>query len=444
MARPIVAIVGRPNVGKSTLFNRLVGRKIAIVEAEPGITRDRLYSDAEWVGHDFVVTDTGGIILNDRDPITSQVTEQARLAMEEADVILFILDVTTGITPTDWEVAELLRRANKPVFVVVNKVDNTKLEREAAEFYTLGLGDVYTISANQGREVGDLLDKVIDAFPKDRATEDLPEDIIRLSIIGRPNVGKSSMLNAIIGVERVIVSDIPGTTRDAIDIRFQHEEHDMLLIDTAGIRRASKIQGSIEYYTVLRSIRAIERSDVALLIIDAGEGITEGDKRVGGYAHEAGKGVVIVVNKWDLRRSGENRMSIKEFTEEVRKEFAYLAYAPVVYTSALNKAGVKEVLDTAVDVAENHALRVPTGELNRIIQDAVDAHPLTEKGKEFKVRYVTMASVKPPTIILFVNRPEMFHFSYQRYLENRIRKVYNYEGTPIRIFARKAEKEKKG
>jgi GTP-binding protein len=443
MDRSIVAIVGRPNVGKSTLFNRIVGKRIAIVEAEPGITRDRLYSESEWLNHEFVITDTGGIILNDKDPIASQVTAQAQLAMEEADVIVFVVDVTTGITPTDWEVAELLRRANKPVFVVVNKVDNQKLEREAAEFYALGLGDIYTASALSGREIADLLDAIVAAFPQGEKPEELPEDIIRLSIIGRPNVGKSSTLNAILGEERVIVSNIPGTTRDAIDIRVQHEDRELMLIDTAGIRRASKIQGSIEYYTVLRAIRAIERSDVALLLIDAEEGITDGDKRVGGYAHKAGKGVIIVVNKWDLRRKGENRMTIKEFTEEVRKEFAYLEYAPIVYTSALLGQGVKELLDTAVDVADNCALRIPTGELNRIIQNAVDKHPLSERGRDLKVRYATMAGVKPPTIILFVNRPESFHFSYRRYIENQIRKFYGYEGTPLRIIAKKAEKEKK-
>ncbi|HOM71050.1 MAG TPA: ribosome biogenesis GTPase Der [Armatimonadota bacterium] len=440
MDRAIVAIVGRPNVGKSTLFNRIVGQRIAIVEDVPGITRDRLYSEAEWRGRQFVVTDTGGILFNETDPLKVQTAQQAQLAIDEADVILFVVDATEGITGTDEELAEELRKTQQvPVLVVANKVDNEKLELEAAQFYQMGLGEVYPVSSVHGRGLADLLDAVVDTMPPTTGQEALPSDAIRLSIVGRPNVGKSSMVNAILGEERVIVSNIPGTTRDAIDTLFKHNEHELVLIDTAGIRRAGKIQGSVEYYTVLRAIRALERSDVALLIIDAADGITDGDKRVGGYIYQAGRGCVIVVNKWDMVKG---KISYREFTAQIRKEIAFLNFAPVVFTSALEGFGVKDAVETAIEVSANHALRIPTGELNRIIQDALDAHPLAVKGRELKIRYATMPSVKPPTIILFVNDPDLVHFSYIRYLENQIRKVYGYEGTPIRILPRKGEKGK--
>lgn len=442
MARPIIAIVGRPNVGKSTLFNRLAGRRIAIVEDTPGITRDRLYADAEWQGREFVITDTGGIIFNEEDPLKIQVRRQAELAMDEADVIVMIADAAEGITGTDEDLADQLRKSPKPVLVVVNKADNPMLEQQAAEFYTLGLGEVFKISSIHGRGVAELLDAIMEKVAHIPQEEEIPEEAIKLAIIGRPNVGKSSILNAILGEERSIVSSIPGTTRDAIDTVLVRGEDTYALIDTAGIRRAGKIQGSIEYYTVLRAIRAIERSDVALLIIDAADGITEGDKRVGGYAHEAGKGCVIVINKWDLRRKGEQRISIKAFTAQVRNEMPFLSYAPIAFASALFGQGIGPILDTAKDVTDNCALRISTGELNRIIHDAVDKTPLTQKGKSFKVKYATMTSVRPPTIMLFVNDPDMFHFSYQRYLENQIRKVYGYEGTPVKIIAKNAEKEK--
>ncbi|MDO8585738.1 MAG: ribosome biogenesis GTPase Der [Armatimonadota bacterium] len=442
MGRPIVAIVGRPNVGKSTLFNRLAGKRIAIVEDIPGITRDRLYADAEWRERGFVVTDTGGIIFNEQDPLKLQVKRQAELAMDEADVIVMIVDVTEGVTPTDEELAVHLRKTRKPVLLAANKADNVKLESEAAEFYSLGLGEVRPVSSLHGRGVAELLDAILDNIQHLPAEEEIPEEAIKLAIIGRPNVGKSSILNAILGEERSIVSSIPGTTRDTIDTVFQRDEDQFALIDTAGIRRAGKIQGSIEYYTVLRAIRAIERSEVALLIVDAADGVTDGDKRVGGYAHQAGKGCVIVVNKWDLRRQGERRTTIRDFTTHVRKEMQFLSYAPVAFASALEGKGISEILDTAKDVAENCALRISTGELNRIIGDAVDARPRTEKGRAFKVKYATMVSVKPPTILLFVNDPDMFHFSYRRYLENQIRKTYSYEGSPIRIIAKTADKEK--
>lgn len=438
MPDSVVAIVGRPNVGKSTLFNRLVGKRIAIVEDMPGITRDRLYAEAEWIGRQFMLIDTGGMILNDVDPLISQVRKQADIAMEEADVIVLVVDVREGLNPADMEVADVLRRSRKPVLLAANKADNEKQERDALEFYSLGLGEVFPISSIQGHGVADLLDKVVENLPAPREEEGLPEDAVRIALIGRPNVGKSSMLNAILQEERSIVSDIPGTTRDTVDTLFEHEGQPIVLIDTAGIRRAGKIQRSIEYYSVLRAVRAIERADVALLLIDADEGITDGDKRVGGYAHEAGKAAVIVVNKWDLAKA--QGASMKEFAAKLRNEMVFMPYAPIVFASAKEGLGVRDAVDSAVLAAQSHAMRLSTGEINRLIHDAVDDHPLTHKGKQFKVYYVTMPAVKPPTIILFANDPGMLHFSYRRYLENQIRKTHPYEGTPIRIFARKAEK----
>lgn len=438
MSNPMVAIVGRPNVGKSTLFNRLVGKRIAIVEETPGITRDRLYAQSEWIGRGFTLIDTGGMVLNEKDPLVVQVRMQADIAISEADVILLVVDVTEGITAADLEVAEILRRAGKPVLLVVNKADNRKQEREAVEFYSLGLGEVYPISSLHGHGVAELLDKIVENLPPPGAEERLPEGAIKIAIVGRPNVGKSLMLNAILQEERAIVSEIPGTTRDVVDTFFEHDGQSIVLIDTAGIRRAGKIQRSIEYYSVLRAVRAIERADVALLIVDAAEGVTDGDKRVGGYAHDAGKAVVIVVNKWDLLKG--QGPPVREFAQGVREQMAFLSYAPIVFASAKERTGIPEVVESAVLAAQSHAMRLPTGEINRIIHDAVDHHPLSRKGKQLKVYYATMPAVKPPTIILFVNDPDMLHFSYRRYLENQLRKAYRYEGTPVRIFARRAEK----
>lgn len=437
MPSSVVAIVGRPNVGKSTLFNRLVGRRIAIVEDTPGITRDRLYANADWSGHEFVLIDTGGMILNEDDPLTRQVLFQAEIAMDEADVIIFVVDGTEGATSADIEVADMLRRADKPVILAVNKVDNVRLEHDAVEFYTLGLGDIFPISSIQGHGVADLLDKVVENLPEENAEEAYPPDAIKIAIVGRPNVGKSSMLNAIVSEERTIVSDIPGTTRDAIDTFFEHEGQPVVLIDTAGIRRAGKREESVEYYSVLRAVRAIERADVAMLVTDGSEGILDGDKRVGGLAHDAGKATVIVVNKWDLNKG--KSMQMAHYAESVRNDAPFLSYAPIAFTSAKDGRGVKAALDTAILAAQSHAMRLSTGEINRIIQDAVDTHPLTIHGKQLKIYYATMPAVKPPTIVLFCNDPENLHFSYQRYLENQIRKVHPYEGTPLRIFARKAE-----
>lgn len=447
MPKPIVAVVGRPNVGKSTLFNRLTGRRIAIVEDIPGITRDRLYADGEWNGRTYTLIDTGGIVMDAADPLQAQIRVQAEVAMEEADVILFVVDAEQGVLGVDEDLADLLRRGDTPILVVVNKADNASKERDAAEFFALGLGEVHSVSALSGRGVADLLDVMVGLFPPDTGDAEEDDETVKIALIGRPNVGKSSMLNAILGEERAIVSPVAGTTRDAIDTRFTWEGQELLLIDTAGIRRSGKIQGTVEYYSVLRAQRAIERCDVALTVIDAEDGLRDGDKRVAGMAHEAGKASVLVVNKWDVGRpkvAAEHggRNPIPVFTQLLRDEMPFVAYAPVAFCSALKRTGIGAVVETALDAAQSHAMRIPTGELNRLLADATDSHPLNEKGRTFKVRYATMPSVKPPTIVLFVNDPDMLHFSYKRYLENQIRKTYAFEGTPIRLIARKADEKK--
>ena len=444
MPKPIVAVVGRPNVGKSTLFNRLTGRRIAIVEDIPGITRDRLYADGEWNGREYTVIDTGGILMDDADPLQTQIRVQAEVAMEESDVILLMVDVEHGITTGDRDLADLLRRGTTPLFLVANKADNAARERDASEFYSLGLGELWSVSALSGRGVADLLDEVINAFPPDDGGEAEDDETVKIALIGRPNVGKSSMLNAILGEDRAIVSPVAGTTRDAIDTTMEWEGHKLVLIDTAGIRRSGKIQGTVEYYSVLRAQRAVERCDVAVTVIDSEEGLLDGDKRVSGIANEAGKASVLCINKWDVGRKKEQEAEpgknpMYRVTQEMRDHMPFVAYAPVAFCSALRRTGIGAFVETALSAAENHAMRIPTGELNRLLRDAIDAHPLNDKGRSFKIRYATMASVKPPTIILFVNDPDMMHFSYKRYLENQIRKAYSFEGTPIRIFARKAD-----
>lgn len=444
MSNPLVAIVGRPNVGKSTLFNRLVGKRIAIVEDTPGITRDRLYAPVEWRGRTFTVIDTGGIILNEQDPLKVQVRRQAEIAMDEADAILFVCDAVEGLTPADQELADLLRGSKAPVFLVVNKVDNLRQTQEAMEFYSLGMGPVYCLSAVHGHGLADLLDELVSILPEtvDREEED---ETARLAIIGRPNVGKSALMNAILGEDRVIVSPIPGTTRDAIDTPLERDGQKILLIDTAGIRRAGKVQGSVEYYTVLRAKTAIERCHVGITVIDACEGLTDGDKRVAGLAHEAGRASVLAINKWDLVDPGitqgkrPQRKLILDFTKHIREEMPFLHYAPLVFCSAQHRFSVSEVIDTALSAAENHAHRIPTGELNRLMREAVDTHPHIERGRQLKIYYATMPRVQPPTVLLFVNDPDLLHFSYLRYLENRLRQSYPLEGTPIVIRARKAQ-----
>lgn len=437
MRLPTVAIVGRPNVGKSTLFNRLVGRRVAIVEDTPGITRDRLYGEAEWRGRAFQVVDTGGVLLEDSDPLITQVRIQALSAIEEADVILFMVDAIEGVTPADEELADVLRTTTKPVLLVANKVDNTRREADAAEFYALGWDEVFTISAVHGHGVAEVLDRVIELLPPATPAEE-EDTTIKLAIVGRPNVGKSSLVNAILGAPRVIVSEIPGTTRDAIDTPFERDGQKMVLIDTAGIRRPGKVQGSVEYYSVLRAQKAIKRCDVALLVLDGPEGVTDGDKRVGGYAVEEGRACVVVVNKWDLMKNPTSKTLMMDFTRIFRKECPFLHFAPLVFTSALTGMGVPAVVDTALEAAEAHAHRIPTGVLNRLIHDAVDARPYSRKGKMLKVYYATMPSVKPPTVVLFVNDPDIVHFSYLRYLENQIRQQFPLEGTPIRMEVREA------
>ncbi|SDX71576.1 MULTISPECIES: ribosome biogenesis GTPase Der [Salimicrobium] len=434
MRKSTVAIVGRPNVGKSTIFNRLVGERISIVEDTPGVTRDRIYADAEWLNHTFHVIDTGGIELGD-EPLLVQMRAQAEIAIEESDVIIFMVNGRDGITAADEEVSKLLFKSNKPVVLAVNKVDNPEMRQTIYEFYSLGFGDPYPISGSHGLGLGDLLDETITHFP------DLPEEVeddetIRFSVIGRPNVGKSSLINSLLGQERVIVSDIAGTTRDAVDTSFTRDDQDFVIIDTAGMRKRGKVYESTEKYSVMRALKAIERSDVVLALIDADTGIQEQDKKIAGYAHEAGKSVVIVVNKWDTIDKDET--SIKEFEDEVRSAFRYLDYAPVVFLSAKTKKRIHTLLPAVVQASENHAKRVSTNLLNEVIVDALAMNPSPSiKGQTLKIFYSTQVAVKPPTFVVFVNDPNLMHFTYERFLENRIREAFGFVGTPIHIIARK-------
>ncbi|MCL7745895.1 MULTISPECIES: ribosome biogenesis GTPase Der [Halalkalibacter] len=434
MTKPVVAIVGRPNVGKSTIFNRIVGERVAIVEDMPGVTRDRIYSKGEWLNREFNLIDTGGIELGD-EPLLVQMRAQAELAIKEADVIIFIVNGREGITGADQEVAKLLFRSDKPVVLGVNKIDNPDMQEELYEFYSLGMDTPYPISGSHGLGLGDLLDQVIKHFP-DEEEDPYDEDTIRISLIGRPNVGKSSIVNAMLGEERVIVSNIPGTTRDAIDTPFTQDDQDYVLIDTAGMRKRGKVYEATEKYSVLRSLKAIERSNVVLVVINAEEGLIEQDKKIAGYAHEAGRAVIIVVNKWDAVAKDDKTM--KNFETKLREELLFLTYAPILFVSAKTKQRLHTVLPMVKKVSENHHLRVPTNVLNDMIMDAVAMNPTpTDKGKRLKINYVTQVAVEPPTFVFFVNEPELMHFSYERFLENRLRATFNFEGTPIKIFARK-------
>ena len=431
MSKPIVAIVGRPNVGKSTLFNRIVGARIAIVEGLPGITRDRLYQEAEWSGRSFMVVDTGGIDFKDNDEIVNNVRHQAELAIEEADLVLFVVDARSGLLGSDEEVADILRRSDKPVLLVANKVEDFSVENnpQYLEFYSMGLGEPIPISAAEGKNTGDLLDQVIDLLPPE-IIDDYDPDVIKIAVIGRPNVGKSSLVNSMLGQERVIVSSIAGTTRDAIDTPFVRDNKHYVLIDTAGIRRKSRIYLSTEKYSVLRSLKAIDRCDVALVVLDAEDGVTDQDKRIAGYAHEKGKASVLIINKWDLIEKDDHTMSI--FTRKIRDELSFNAYAPVLFISALTKQRVPRVLELVNYVSEQHSLRIATANVNTLIREAVlHNSPPAPKGKRLKIYYATQKSVKPPTYILFVNDPELMHFSYLRYLENQLRSAYGLEGTPV-------------
>jgi GTP-binding protein len=400
--KPVIAIVGRPNVGKSELFNRMAGERISIVENQPGVTRDRIYAECMWLNRPYMLIDTGGILLGDTGDIEAATLYQARLAIEEADIIIFVVDVKDGVTSADREVAQVLRQTQKPVLLVVNKVDNLKLEADSYEFYSLGIGDPITVSATHGRGIGDMLDAAFSHLPEQPAQ--LEEDErIRVAVIGRPNVGKSSLINSILGRERVIVSNIPGTTRDAIDTDFSRGDTHFTLIDTAGIRRRAKVDEAVEHYSVLRALKAIDRSDVCLVIIDATEGVTEQDARIAGNAHEAGRACVIVVNKWDLVEKDSNTM--KAYDARIRQDLRFMQYAPIVYISALTGKRVQDVLDLIEYVAQQHALRVPTGRLNEVIHEAVALRePPHDKGVRLRIMYGAQVSVKPPTIVLFVNR----------------------------------------
>ncbi|MCB8932416.1 MAG: ribosome biogenesis GTPase Der [Fimbriimonadaceae bacterium] len=441
---PVVVIVGRPNVGKSTLFNRTIKKRVAVVEDTPGITRDRLYAEAMWNGKHFTLVDTGGIVFQDEDPLIEQIKVQVEVALAEADVVLFVADATTGPVAGDYELADRLRGFPKPVLLVINKADHPGRDDAANEFYSLGLADVWPVSGLHGRGVADVLDEVARLLPDVDPTEVAEE--IALAIVGRPNVGKSSLLNAFTGEQRAIVSNIPGTTRDAIDTQIEYRDERFRLIDTAGLRRRGKIQGSVEYYMANRATRAIERSDCALVVVDGSEGLTDGDKRVAKLAHDGGKACIFVINKWDVKEPPDGQpkkasLHKKDFLRILRDEVPELSYAPACFTSAKEGAGLEPVLDTVLKAMEGYNLRISTGQLNRIIQDAVFERPYSSKGRPLKIYYATQVSSRPPSFAIFCNNPDLMHFSYQRYLENKIRKAYPMEGTPIRVSVRTSHKK---
>ena len=436
MRKANVAIVGRPNVGKSTIFNRLVGERISIVEDSPGVTRDRIYAEAEWLTTAFNVIDTGGIEVGE-EPLLLQMKHQAEIAIDEADVIIFLVNGREGITAADNEVAKMLYKTNKPVVLAVNKIDIPEIRDIIYDFYSLGFGEPFPISGSHGLGLGDLLEEVITHFPEQLST-DMDEDTIYFSLIGRPNVGKSSLVNALLNEERVIVSDVGGTTREAVDSTFTKEDQDFVIIDTAGMRKRGKVYETIEKYSVLRALKAIERSDVVLVLIDAETGIREQDKKVAGYAHDAGRSIIIVVNKWDTVNSDQD--SMKNFEADIRDQFQFLDYAPIAFLSAKTKRRIHTLIPLIKIASENHSKRVSTSILNDVIMDALAVNPTpTVKGKRLKVLYVTQVAVKPPSFAVFVNNPELMHFSYKRFLENQIRDAFGFIGTPIKIFARARE-----
>lgn len=433
MPKPVIAIVGRPNVGKSTIFNRIVGERVSIVEDIPGVTRDRIYSAGEWLNHEFNIIDTGGIDIGD-EPFLTQIRQQAEVAIDEADVIIFMTNGRDGVTAADEEVAKILYRSNKPVVLAVNKVDNPEMRSDIYDFYALGFGEPFPISGTHGLGLGDLLDEAAQHFPK--IEEDgYDEDTIRFSLIGRPNVGKSSLVNALLGQERVIVSNVAGTTRDAVDIPYSKDGKDYVIIDTAGMRKKGKVYESTEKYSVLRALRAIERSDVVLVVLDGEEGIIEQDKKIAGYAHDSGRAVVIVVNKWDAVKKDEKTM--KAFEENIRAHFQFLEYAPIVFLSAKTRKRTQTLIPVIDEVNESHSIRIQTNVLNDVIMDAVAMNPTpTHNGSRLKIFYATQVAVKPPTFVVFVNDPELLHFSYERFLKNRLRESFGFVGTPIHIIAR--------
>lgn len=440
MALPIVAVVGRPNVGKSTLFNKLVGKRLSIVEDTPGVTRDRIYSECEWRSRKFMVVDTGGIEPSSDDVILSQMRRQAELAIQKADVIVFLTDLRTGVTADDYEVARMLRKSGKPIVLCVNKCDSIgEPPAEFYEFYSLGLGDPVAISAAHGHGSGDMLDEVFKYFPEND-DEEYDEEYIKVAVIGKPNVGKSSLINRIAGEERVIVSDIAGTTRDATDTIIENEHGKYVFIDTAGIRRKSKVLEKIEHYSVLRAYMAVDRSDVCVIIIDATVGFTEQDSKVAGYAHEQGKACIVAINKWDAVDKTTGTMD--EFTNKLKEDFSFMSYVPFIFISAKTGQRVEKLFDMINDVNRQNSMRVSTGMLNDVLSYATTrVQPPSDKGRRLKIYYMTQPSTKPPTFVVFVNRADLFHFSYQRYLENQIRQTFGLTGTPVRFITRERGRE---
>ena len=441
MSKPVVAIVGRPNVGKSTLFNVLAGEKIAIVKDTPGVTRDRIYADVTWLDKEFTLIDTGGIEPDSKDIILSQMREQAQIAIDTADVIIFITDVRQGLVDADSKVADMLRRSGKPVVLVVNKVDNfDKFMPDVYEFYNLGIGDPVPVSAASRLGLGDMLDIVSGYFPEGSAQEE-EDDRPRIAIVGKPNVGKSSIVNRLLGENRVIVSDVAGTTRDAIDTEIVHNGKEYIFIDTAGLRRKNKIKEELERYSIIRTVTAVERADVVLMVIDATEGVTEQDAKIAGIAHERGKGIIIVVNKWDAIEKNDRTM--REYESNIRQVLSFMPYAEIMYVSALTGQRLAKLYDMIDMVIENQTLRIATGVLNEIMTEAVAMQqPPSDKGKRLKLYYITQVSVKPPTFVIFVNDRELMHFSYTRYLENKIREAFGFRGTSLKFFIReRKEKE---
>ncbi len=441
MSKPVVAVVGRPNVGKSTLFNVLAGEKISIVKDTPGVTRDRIYADVSWLDWEFTLIDTGGIEPESKDIILSQMREQAQIAIDTADVIIFLTDVRQGLQDADAKVADMLRRSGKPVVLVVNKADNfDKFMTDVYEFYNLGIGDPIPISASSRLGLGDMLDALIAHFPE-HAGEEEEDERPRVAIVGKPNVGKSSIINKLLGEQRVIVSDIAGTTRDAIDTEVIHDGKEYVFIDTAGLRRKNKIREELERYSIIRTVTAVERADVVLVVIDAMEGVTEQDAKIAGIAHERGKGIIIVVNKWDAIEKNDKTM--REYENEVRRILSFMPYAEIMYVSAKSGQRLPKLFEKIDMVIQNQNLRVATGVLNEIMMEAVAMQqPPSDKGKRLKLFYITQVAVKPPTFVLFVNDKELMHFSYTRYLENKIREAFGFKGTSLKFFVRqRKEKE---
>ena len=438
--KPVVAVVGRPNVGKSTLFNKVSGKRISIVEDTPGITRDRIYAEAEWCGHEFTLIDTGGIEPSSKDIILAQMREQAQLALDMADVILFMVNVRDGVTAADKEVAAMLQKCGRPVLLVCNKVDNPgNPPMEMYEFYNLGIGDPYPVSSIHGMGLGDLLDEVVSLCPEAEKQQE-EENVIRVAVVGKPNAGKSSLVNRILGENRVIVSEIAGTTRDAIDSEYEHEGQKYVFIDTAGMRKRGKISENVEHYSVVRALAAVDRADVCLILIDANEGITEQDTKIAGYVHDQGKASIVVVNKWDLVEKETNTM--RNFQNRVKEGLNFMMYVPTVFISAKTGQRMESLFPMIQSVLEQNCKRISTGVLNDVINEAIAmVQPPSDKGKRLKIYYATQASVKPPTFVLFVNNAELAHYSYIRYLENQLRAKFGFEGTPIRFIVR--EKNKK-